>query len=535
MACDQVGRAVRNSRRALPGVLVALLACGDPTDPIPPNPVASISVTPASDTLILALNLQLGAVVRDASGTPLSGYTVAWASSNPTVATVSATGLVVSVGLGETTVTATTAGKTGSAVLTVAPMITVTPRRPSMFAGDTVQLVAEVTNANGTPVDAGPLSWVSETPGVATVSPSGIAQGTASGLATISARAGAGRGDVVIAVLNPAARPNREIAFLTEGTDDRSEVHTILPDGSDERLVSIAGEYAGQFAWSADGNRLAVTYLQHNGVGITGLYLSNADGSNPLRVYEAVYAPRWSPDGSRIAFSRCVSTINECDVYTINATGSGARALTTQSGSEQSPQWSPDGRRIAYARIEPAGATLWVMDDDGNHQEQLPMPVNTYNPRWSPDGKTIAVDNGAGVWLVNADGAHPRPLTANCATDGTCAGTASYTMPDWSFDAQKIAYQSLVSSDLTVVVSTASGDVLAQGGQVPCCFPSPIPQWSPDGSKIAYFGTQPSPPPWPGVAVMAGDATGSQFLTGPQNAIATIQTQSPGGGQRWRP
>ncbi len=140
MACDQVGWLVWNSRRALPGVLVALLACGDGAGPNPPssNPVASILITPSSDTLILALSVQLSAVVRDSSDTPLSGYALAWASSDPTVATVSATGLVVSVGLGVATITATTAGKTGLAVLTVAPIITITPRRPSMFAGDTV-------------------------------------------------------------------------------------------------------------------------------------------------------------------------------------------------------------------------------------------------------------------------------------------------------------------------------------------------------------------------------------------------------------
>ncbi|HET9466071.1 MAG TPA: hypothetical protein VFO71_11110, partial [Gemmatimonadales bacterium] len=214
--------------------------------------------------------------------------------------------------------------------------------------------------------------------------------------------------------------------------------------------------------------------------------------------------------------------------------GTGARALTTQSGSEQSPQWSPDGRRIAYVKIEPAGATLWVMDDDGSHQQQIPLPISTYNPRWSPDGKSLAVDNGVGVWLVNADGSDPRPLTANCGADGICGETIRYTNPDWSFDGQKIAYQS-TASGAPVVVSTVSGNVLAQGGNAVCCASPPVPQWSPDGTRIAYIGTQTPPPPWPGVAVMAGDATGSQFITGAQNAIPTIQTQSPGGGQRWRP
>jgi Tol biopolymer transport system component len=368
---------------------------------------------------------------------------------------------------------------------------------------------------------------------VATVSASGVAQGTAPGLVTISAGASTGRGDVVIAVLNPVPRANREIAFLTEGTDARSEVHTIQSDGSDERLVSIAGEYAGQFTWSPDGSRLAMTYLQYNGTGTSGLYLSNADGVSPVRVFEAVYAPAWSPDGSRITFSRCVSSIDECDIYTISATGTATRALTNQPGSEQSPQWSPDGRRIAYIRVAPEGATLWVMDDDGTHQQQLPLPVDAFNPRWSPDGKTIALDNGVGVWLVGADGSRARPLTGNCDSDGMCDGSSQYTVADWSFDGQKIAYQSFTANGLAVAVSTVSGDVLSEGGHVLCC--EPVPQWSPDGTMISYIGTDPAPPGWPGIAVMAGNATGSQFITGAQNAIPTISTQSPGGGKRWRP
>src|SRR3712207_533097 len=55
-------------------------------------------------------------------------------------------------------------------------------------------------------------------------------------------------------------------------------------------------------------------------------------------------SPAWSPDGSRIAFSR------DFDSYSMDADGSNRTQLTNNSDSEYNPTWSPDGSRIAYER-----------------------------------------------------------------------------------------------------------------------------------------------------------------------------------------
>jgi Big-like domain-containing protein len=114
-----------------------------------PGLIASISVIPGRDTLVLARTGLLSATALDAVGNQLTGYTVTWASTDSAVARVSATGLVTTVSLGVDTIAATAGGRAGVAVLTVAPLITVSPRLPSLFAGDTVQLAASVTDANG--------------------------------------------------------------------------------------------------------------------------------------------------------------------------------------------------------------------------------------------------------------------------------------------------------------------------------------------------------------------------------------------------
>jgi hypothetical protein len=94
------------------------------TTPPPPAPapaaVATVAVSPASSSVSLGATIQLSAVVKDANGYLLSGRSVNWTSSTPAVATVSASGLVTGLVIGSATITATSEGKSGTAVLTVA-------------------------------------------------------------------------------------------------------------------------------------------------------------------------------------------------------------------------------------------------------------------------------------------------------------------------------------------------------------------------------------------------------------------------------
>jgi acid phosphatase len=84
----------------------------------PTGTVASVTVTPAVATVSPGGTVQLSAVLKDASGNPVSG-TVAWTSGNTAVATVSASGLVSGVAAGSATITATSSGHSGTAAITV--------------------------------------------------------------------------------------------------------------------------------------------------------------------------------------------------------------------------------------------------------------------------------------------------------------------------------------------------------------------------------------------------------------------------------
>src|SRR6266702_2485642 len=154
-------------------------------------PVASVTVSPASATVAAGQSVQLTATPKDANGTPLSGRTVTWSSSNTTVASVNAGGFVTSSAAGSATITAASEGKSGTAAITVTSVpvasVTVSPAPASVPAGQTLQLTATPKDVNGNPLTGRTISWSSSNTSVATVSSSGLVSGVVAGSATITA------------------------------------------------------------------------------------------------------------------------------------------------------------------------------------------------------------------------------------------------------------------------------------------------------------------------------------------------------------
>src|SRR5207249_1514584 len=107
----------------------------------------SVTVSPASVSVLQGQTVQLTATPRDANGNPLTGRVITWQSSNSAIASVNGSGLVTGVGRGgPVTMTATSEGQSGTAsvTVTVAPVaaVTVTPSSGTVAIGQTVQLTA---------------------------------------------------------------------------------------------------------------------------------------------------------------------------------------------------------------------------------------------------------------------------------------------------------------------------------------------------------------------------------------------------------
>ena len=171
---------------------LGMIGCGGGTEPPPtPPPVAQVIVSPANLELITGQSGNLSVEIRDATGKPLSGRAVAWASSDQAVATVSQQGVVTAVAAGTATVNATSEGKSGSAQVAVSPppvaTVLVTPTTLTVQVGQGGTFTAEARDANSSAIPSKAFTWQSSAPAVATVSPAGVVTTFAPGTATITA------------------------------------------------------------------------------------------------------------------------------------------------------------------------------------------------------------------------------------------------------------------------------------------------------------------------------------------------------------
>src|SRR5436190_6586361 len=167
-------------------------------------PVASVSVSPASASVLLTQTVQLTATTLDSTGAVLTGRTVTWSSNNGAVATVTSGGLVTGVAAGTATMTATSEGKSGTSAITVTfvpvATVTVTPASANLAVGQTVQLTATPKDANGNTLTGRTITWATSNASVATVTTSGSVKGVTAGSATITATSEGQSGSSAISV-----------------------------------------------------------------------------------------------------------------------------------------------------------------------------------------------------------------------------------------------------------------------------------------------------------------------------------------------
>lgn len=105
--------------------------------------------------------------------------------------------------------------------------------------------------------------------------------------------------------------------------------------------------------------------------------------------------PQISPDGEQIVYVRNSMDImkdrRRSSLWTITREGNRHRALTTGRRNDSSPRWSPDGTRIAYiAKVDEQAAIMCRWLDDGREAELARMQTTPGELVWSPDSKWLA-------------------------------------------------------------------------------------------------------------------------------------------------
>jgi uncharacterized protein YjdB len=159
------------------------------------DPVATVRITPlVAPTLRVGGKVQLTATGLNAAGQPLPGRPVNWTSTNPNVASVSSSGEVTALGVGNSTIIAEIDQRQGQVGVTVTLIpvgtVTLTPTSVSMFRGDQRQLTLAATDSTGTPItnfQGRNVVFQSTNLPVAQVSPQGVVFGADSGKANVTA------------------------------------------------------------------------------------------------------------------------------------------------------------------------------------------------------------------------------------------------------------------------------------------------------------------------------------------------------------
>lgn len=252
---------------------------------------------------------------------------------------------------------------------------------------------------------------------------------------------------------NPVYSPDGSKIAFDRNILGKTHIYIMNADGTNPVAVTSDGPLPNTTfhrfpTWSPDGTRLAfisdrdgsrkseIWVININGSGLTKLTTNiqlGSDGFGPFFGWDQ--NPRWSPDGSRIAFDSTRDGLSDRELYVMNADGSNQTRLTDNINDDRSPSWSPDSQRIAFHSGGGPTFGINIMNRDGTNPVFVTIDGNA--PVWSPDGLrfvTTRLDPNIGfkpaLFILNIDGTNAVKITNNSFSSSSPAwAPTSDTIP----------------------------------------------------------------------------------------------------------
>src|SRR5438067_5149783 len=263
-----------------------------------------------------------------------------------------------------------------------------------------------------------------------------------------------------------------------------------------QRAISDSDLFA--FRWvaspqiSPDGRQAAYVLVtvnaKHDGYE-TSLWLVNTDGASPPRRVTAGPrdgAPRWSPDGSTLAFVR--PTDGRPQLYLLPLSGGEAQQLTDLPKGASPAAWSPDGKTIAFTSTTTA-EDLAKKEKDKSEEAKSDVRIVTEAEFRADDEGYADPTEHAHIWTVPAGMPGDAPAKGRQVTSGEFDEHA----PQWSRDGTRIYFVSdgvreshFYRADNNFYSVPAAGGTLDTVVDIsgPVFGPAP----SPDGKAVAFRG-----------------------------------------------
>jgi dipeptidyl aminopeptidase/acylaminoacyl peptidase len=222
----------------------------------------------------------------------------------------------------------------------------------------------------------------------------------------------------------------------------------------------------------------------------TAIWMVNWDGTQDLQLTfgaESANSPRWSPDGKYLAFLSARPNAGKTQVWLLDLRGGEAQPLTDVKEEISSYRWSPDGKRLVL-ELSPGDEEEKKAGDAKTSgpvfKGPKPIVIDRSHYKEDIDGYLTAASRSQ-LYLSDVEAKRIEPLTTDRNFDDS--------EPEWSPDGTRIAYVSNHEKDPDATGSDEIYVIEAHRGSTPrklVTTYAPNGQhlsWSPDGKLIAYL------------------------------------------------
>lgn len=236
---------------------------------------------------------------------------------------------------------------------------------------------------------------------------------------------------------------------------------------------------------SPDGRTVAfvvTTLSEERDEYLSQIWLVDTAGGEPRRFTAGPLrdtAPRWSPDGTRLAFVSERDAKKKGQLYVMPVAGGEPTRLTDLRHGVSAPEWSPDGTRLAF--ISRVGGWVEPESEEEKRKSRPPRVITTLKYRFNGEGFTY--DRRPQIFTVAADGGEPRQMTE---------GDYDHADPTWSPDGRTLAFAAARHDERDHDDASDIWLVPAEGGAprrlTDTRGPAGHPAFSPAGHVVAYLG-----------------------------------------------
>jgi dipeptidyl aminopeptidase/acylaminoacyl peptidase len=167
------------------------------------------------------------------------------------------------------------------------------------------------------------------------------------------------------------------------------------------------------------------------------------------------YDPSWSPDGNSIVYVSDREGVQEAwDLFSHRPGEAEATRLTRDGKPKARPLWSPQGKDIAFELI-PDSSSVAILSLDHNQVRTVSQGVQA---AWSPDGRELVFVRGS----TGETGNEIAVFNGQGAIRSVAGGQGDKAYPQWSPDGSRLAYQCHLNGETQVFVVDADGTNLRQ-------------------------------------------------------------------------